>query len=104
MFQKLRIIILGQQCSCPLHWGPDCALHTGHSKIMFGGDVIEHRPTHMKNMLQFYFRDNFMNDGSKLNECVRKITGGKAAHPWAGPILVLKAKRCVFRVGGFLLN
>jgi hypothetical protein len=39
--------------------------------------------------LQFYYSDrNYL-----PNECVRKITGGKAPHSWVGPILVLKVQK-----------
>jgi hypothetical protein len=57
------------------------------------GDESQHIPTHMENTLQFYHRDAFLKDGSELNECVRKITGGMVAHHWAGPILVMNAKK-----------
>ena len=65
---------------------------------MFGGDVREYIPTHMENTLQFYYRDEFLTDGSKLNECVRKITGGMAGHCWAGPMLVMKVEKWVFYI------
>ncbi|KAI1701173.1 MYND finger domain-containing protein [Ditylenchus destructor] len=41
-------------------------------------------------MLNFVFRDSFIKDGSKLNQCVQTLTNGKAPFQWRGPILVLK--------------
>ncbi|KAF8745358.1 MYND finger, partial [Rhizoctonia solani] len=49
----------------------------------FGGSA--HRfPFHI------FFRRSFMNDGSELNQSVRTLTQNRAAHPWAGNIVVLK--------------
>ncbi|CAE6421092.1 unnamed protein product [Rhizoctonia solani] len=49
----------------------------------FGGSA--HRfPFHI------FFRRSFMNDGSQLNASVRSLTQGRAAHPWAGNVVVLK--------------
>jgi hypothetical protein len=68
-------------------------IRTGDN-IMLGRDILVHRPTHMEHTLQFYYRDTFQFDGSELNECVGKITDGKAAqaHAWAGPMLVMKVE------------
>ena len=38
------------------------------------------------------FRDNYLNDGSKTNKVVHKITNGQNSHDWRGPILITKIK------------
>lgn len=40
---------------------------------------------------QIVCRERFLSDGSPLNRCVRHITNGKAPHPWAGAILVMRS-------------
>ena len=47
--------------------------------------------------LMFYFRDNFFNDGSKENVCIKKLTNGKCPHGWRGPMLVTKQKGDIFK-------
>ena len=49
-------------------------------------------PKNLKNMLQFSYRKNFLNDGSQSNECVKKLTANKNSYDWKGPILLLKIK------------
>ena len=46
----------------------------------------------MKDMLIIEYNDNFLNDGSKSNKVVQKLTNGKCPHDWRGPIVVMKAK------------
>ncbi len=46
----------------------------------------------LPNTLMFLYRDNFLNDGSVRNECIRKMVGAAPPHPWAGPVLVIKYK------------
>ena len=46
----------------------------------------------LDNLLIFEFRDDFLNDGSKPNKCIFKITNRKAFHTWMGPLLVTKVK------------
>ncbi|TCD61366.1 hypothetical protein EIP91_008556 [Steccherinum ochraceum] len=41
-------------------------------------------------ILAAYFNDNFLDDGSPLNECIKSASGGTAAHPWADNMLVLR--------------
>lgn len=40
--------------------------------------------------LQIFYRSNFLQDGSPLNQCVRSMVHGQAVYPWAGDIIVLK--------------
>ncbi|RPB16232.1 hypothetical protein P167DRAFT_532687 [Morchella conica CCBAS932] len=40
--------------------------------------------------LEIYYNDDFMIDGSEVNECVIAVTGGKAYHPWGDSILVMR--------------
>ena len=47
----------------------------------------------LPNTLDFFYRDNFFNDGSLPNQTVANITKGKHAHDWRGPVLILKHLR-----------
>ncbi|KAF8598189.1 hypothetical protein BDV93DRAFT_561564 [Ceratobasidium sp. AG-I] len=40
--------------------------------------------------LQIFYRSNFLQDGSPLNQCVRSMVHGQVDYPWAGDIVVLK--------------
>lgn len=69
------------------NFGSDINLGTSPASVVnlegFGGNV--HRfPFHI------FFRRSFMNDGSQINECITSLTQGRAAHPWAGDVVVLK--------------
>ena len=44
----------------------------------------------LANTIQFFFRDNFFNDGSTPNKCIAHLTGGKNNHDWRGPVLAIK--------------
>ena len=44
----------------------------------------------LKDTLVFIFRDNFMNDGSKVNKNIKRMMTGKNDYPWAGPVVVVK--------------
>jgi tetratricopeptide (TPR) repeat protein len=44
----------------------------------------------LENTLIFAYRDNFLNDGSKVNECVKKVSSNMNQHQWRGPLLVTK--------------
>ncbi|KAK0438938.1 hypothetical protein EV421DRAFT_928234 [Armillaria borealis] len=46
----------------------------------------------LRHTLAVWYDDNFMVNGSQINRCIRKITAGKAQHPWAGNILALRVK------------
>jgi hypothetical protein len=48
------------------------------------------RKRRLPNFLYIYHRDTFLKDGSKLNQGIVKVTGGKLGHPWAGNIIVLR--------------
>jgi hypothetical protein len=37
-----------------------------------------------------HFRDDFLNDGSKQNILVNKVTNGKSGHDWRGPLVFMK--------------
>lgn len=37
-----------------------------------------------------FFNDNFLNDGSSLNKCIQNVMGGKAPHPWADNVIVVR--------------
>ena len=50
----------------------------------------------MHHTLLITYHDNFLNDGSKINLCVKTITDGKMADVWRGPILVLKLLGLLF--------
>jgi hypothetical protein len=74
-----------------IRWTPnfDSDLNLGASPASvvnlegFGGSI--HRfPFHV------FFRRSFMNDGSQINASVQSLTQGRAAHPWAGNVVVLK--------------
>lgn len=43
-------------------------------------------------ILQIYHRDEFLTDGSALNQCIQRITGGRPGHCWRGPIVVMRLK------------
>jgi hypothetical protein len=42
--------------------------------------------------LEFNFRDNFFNDGSKTNMLVKNLTNNKNPHNWKGPMVIMKFK------------
>ncbi|KAL1724105.1 hypothetical protein EV715DRAFT_190478 [Schizophyllum commune] len=42
--------------------------------------------------LSLFYNDNFLQDGSRPNRCVSKVTNGKAPHPWSDPIIVLRQR------------
>lgn len=46
----------------------------------------------MENTLVISFRDNFFNDGSLPNKCIRTLLGNPAQMPhyWHGPVVVFK--------------
>ena len=46
----------------------------------------------MKDTLVFRYRDNFLADGTRTNQVVRKLTKNKAGHDWRGSMLILKFK------------
>ena len=47
----------------------------------------------LEDTLMIQFRDDFMIDNiSKPNECVLKLTERKCVHNWMGPIVVTKIK------------
>ena len=52
----------------------------------------------MRHTLLITHHDNFLNDGSKINLCVKTITDGKMAGAWRGPILVLKLLGLLFKI------
>ena len=39
-----------------------------------------------------YINDNFCNDGSPENRCIRNVTNGQSAHPWADHVFVVRAQ------------
>lgn len=41
-------------------------------------------------------RDTFALDGSEVNQCVAKLTGGKAGHEWRGPVVVTRKEGEVY--------
>ncbi|TDL15434.1 hypothetical protein BD410DRAFT_902582 [Rickenella mellea] len=40
--------------------------------------------------IEVLFRDNFANDGSPPNQCIKEITGGNPAWDWAGNVVAIK--------------
>jgi hypothetical protein len=57
------------------------------------------------NTLLFQYRDNFFNDGSQVNKCVKKLCADKNPHDWRGPMLITKSKGYItqnFSSEGFL--
>lgn len=44
----------------------------------------------MKDTLLICYRDNFLNDGSKTNKVVQKMTNCLNPHDWRGPIVIMK--------------
>jgi hypothetical protein len=40
--------------------------------------------------IEFKYRENFLHDGSKLNQCVQKITQNRSFYDWKGPIIVTR--------------
>ncbi|KAG8719011.1 hypothetical protein FRC08_003868 [Ceratobasidium sp. 394] len=74
-----------------VRWTPDfdSNLHLGATPASivnlegFGGSVLRF-PFHI------FFRNSFMNDGSRVNTSIQTLTQGGAAHPWAGNVVVLK--------------
>ncbi|KAG8776007.1 hypothetical protein FRC12_001134 [Ceratobasidium sp. 428] len=74
-----------------VRWAPDfdLDLHLGETPASrvnlegFGGNLLRF-PFHI------FFRNNFMNDGSRVNISIQALTQGRAAHVWAGNVVVLK--------------
>lgn len=44
----------------------------------------------MKDTLLICYRDNFFNDGSKINKVVQKMTNGLNPHDWRGSVVIMK--------------
>jgi len=40
--------------------------------------------------LELVYRDNYANDGSKLNRCIQNLTGGNTTHRFCGNVLALR--------------
>jgi hypothetical protein len=47
--------------------------------------------------LEVFFGDAFQIDGSRLNSCIRNLTGGKMGIPWAGNVLVMRPEEPLYR-------
>lgn len=45
---------------------------------------------HENHIVQFWARDSYFGDGSRLNKCLTKLTNGKDQYSWRGRILVLR--------------
>ena len=41
-------------------------------------------------MIAIFFNERFLEDGSKHNNCIGRLTNGKTARPWAGPFLAFR--------------
>lgn len=41
-------------------------------------------------MIAIFFNERFVEDGSKRNYCINRLTNGKTARPWAGPFLAFR--------------
>jgi len=39
---------------------------------------------------EVFFRSGFLHDGSKINRCIKHITKGQMAVPWAGPFIAFR--------------
>jgi hypothetical protein len=65
-------------------------------KKMIGRNVWPYNPLKgdraFENVLEFNYNDDFLNDDSLENQCIKKITKNKNPHPWRGPMLVLKIR------------
>ncbi|EPQ58676.1 hypothetical protein GLOTRDRAFT_110303 [Gloeophyllum trabeum ATCC 11539] len=53
-------------------------------------DRIGHSGRKLRQPIYHVIRDNFLNDGSPPNRCVRRLMRGKAPHAWAGNLLAMK--------------
>jgi hypothetical protein len=72
---------------------PDFNPFFGHHSI--GQYTLPRKPyieQNLENSLKFSFRDNFFNDGSISNKCIKNITNNKNNHDWRGSMLVIKIK------------
>jgi hypothetical protein len=41
-------------------------------------------------MIAIFFNERFLEDGSKRNNCISRLTNGKTARPWAGPFFAFR--------------
>jgi hypothetical protein len=41
-------------------------------------------------MIAIFFNERFLEDGSKRNNCISRLTNGKTAQPWAGPFFAFR--------------
>lgn len=48
------------------------------------GDVL------VTGMIAIFFNERFLEDGSKRNNCISRLTNGKTARPWAGPFIAFR--------------
>ncbi|KAH7914083.1 hypothetical protein BJ138DRAFT_1144596 [Hygrophoropsis aurantiaca] len=53
------------------------------TNIGYDGVELEHP-------ISCYIRDNFLNDGSPLNQSIVKLMNGRAPHKWSGNVLAMK--------------
>ncbi|KAK0209841.1 hypothetical protein IW262DRAFT_1281169 [Armillaria fumosa] len=42
--------------------------------------------------LAFWFDDDFLMNGSPLNQCIQTVTGGNTMHPWSGNVFTLRVQ------------
>jgi hypothetical protein len=77
------------------HLDPNGTIKPDPNKPPFGKNYLPKKPIGSKNFettLQISYRTKFLNDGSRANKCIQKITGNKEHHDWRGPMLLLKLK------------
>ncbi|KII87087.1 hypothetical protein PLICRDRAFT_42722 [Plicaturopsis crispa FD-325 SS-3] len=65
--------------------GDGCHSRQYISTMGYGGPPLE-----KGHGISLFIRDNYLNDGSKLNRCIANVTDGSTPHTWAGPVLALK--------------
>ena len=41
-------------------------------------------------MIAIFYNERFLEDGSKRNNCISRLTNGKTALPWAGPFFAFR--------------
>lgn len=74
---------------------PNGTIKPDPKKPPYGSNFLPKKPIGVKNFentLQINYRQKFLNDGSRANKCIQKLTGNKEHHDWRGPMLLLKLK------------